>query len=404
MRQTGNNLVAQIRLLIITAILFGACTAAPTETPAPTPDSKEFVFGLVLVGSRNDRGWSEAHYTGGLYVEANLPDSRMIFLDSLNPSDRPETTLEQAVDDMVAERARLIFITSDDFAADTSLVATKYPEIIFIHISGDHVLAGTAPPNLSNYMGQMEFGKMIAGCAAALTTETGVIGYLGPLINHETRRLVNAAYLGARYCYEHYGDQNPEDLRFLVEWIGFWFHIPEVTADPTEVANDMFDQGVDVLLSGIDTTEGLVVTTDRAVAGERVWAVHYDYEDACNEAAEVCLGVPYFNWGPGYLELARQVLEGRWIQQWQWAEPDWKDLNNHDTSAIGFLKGPALTVGQAAQLDRFIADLADGSINLFKGPLNFQDGLLFLTEGETASDTQIWYMPQLLTGMEGLSE
>jgi len=32
----------------------------------------------------------------------------------------------------------------------------------------------------------MEDMKAIAGCAAALTTQTGSIGYLGPLINFET--------------------------------------------------------------------------------------------------------------------------------------------------------------------------------------------------------------------------
>ena len=55
-------------------------------------------------------------------------------------------------------------------------------------------------PNLSNIMGKMEYGKMIAGGAAALTTQTGKIGYLGPLINDETRRLAASVYLGARYC------------------------------------------------------------------------------------------------------------------------------------------------------------------------------------------------------------
>ena len=50
-------------------------------------------------------------------------------------------------------------------------------------------------------MGRMEYGKMMAGCAAALTTKTGKIGYLGPLINDETRRLAASAYLGAKYCW-----------------------------------------------------------------------------------------------------------------------------------------------------------------------------------------------------------
>ena len=44
-----------------------------------------------------------------------------------------------------------------------------------------------------------------------------------------------------------------------------------------------------------------------------------------------------------------------------------------------------------------------GGLNLWVGPLNFQDGSSFLKEGETANDQQIWYLPKLLEGMEGQS-
>ncbi len=396
-----DRLLAVLGILAVVVLTLGACTASPAETPSPMD---EFVFGVIMVGPHDDHGWSEAHYAAGCYLEDNVPDARMIYLDSLNPDERPETTLEEAVDDMVAQGARLVFLTSDDFAADTYVVAQEYPDIVFIQISGDHVLTGEAPPNVGNCMGRMEYGKMIAGCAAALATDSGVVAHLGPLINDETRRLANATYLGARYCYEHYRDRDPDELRFHVEWIGFWFYIPGVTADPTAVANGLFDQGVDVVLSGIDTTEALVVAGERAAAGERVWAVAYDYEGACTEAPQVCLGVPYFNWGPGYLRLAQEVIAGNWTQRWEWAGPDWNDINNRDTSAVGFLNGPALTADQAAQLDEFIAGLADGSIVLFAGPLSFQDGSVYLAEGEVATDEQIWYMPQLLAGMEGLSD
>jgi simple sugar transport system substrate-binding protein len=55
-------------------------------------------------------------------------------------------------------------------------------------------------------------------------------------------------------------------------------------------------------------------------------------------------------------------------------------------------------------LDKFIQGLASGEINLFKGPLEYQDGTMFLKAGETASDEQIWYQQQLLKGMEGQSK
>jgi simple sugar transport system substrate-binding protein len=378
--------------------------AAGKAAIAPEEPGEEFVFGLVMVGPFNDHGWSEAHYNGGLYIEQNLPGGRMIWIDKLNPADRPETTLEQVVDDMVAQGAQMIFTTSDDFQTDTDTVAAKYPDIPFVMISGDHALTGEAPPNVANLMGRMEFGKMIAGCAAALKTETGTMGYLGPLINDETRRLANSAYLGARYCYENYKGGNPDDIAFIVQWIGFWFNIPGVTLDPTEVANDIFNAGADVILSGIDTTEAIVVAGQRAAQGETVWAIPYDFEGACEEAPEICLGVPYFNWGPGYLEYASEAQAGTFSQDWIWSGPDWSNINAVDTTAVGFIKGEGLSSDESAQLDEFIAGLANGSTNLYTGPLNYQDGSAYLASGEVASDEQVWHTKQLLEGMTGPSE
>jgi simple sugar transport system substrate-binding protein len=378
--------------------------------PAPAPGDSEgaapagpLTFGMVLVGPRNDRGWSQAHYEGGQFVEANLPGSTMIAFESLNPGDKPEATLEGVVDDMVADGATLIFTTSDEFEEDTLGVAQKYPDVTFINISGDDAWIGEAPPNLGNLMGRMEDMKAIAGCAAALATETGQIGYLGPLINFETRRLTAAAYEGARYCYENYRGMDPDDLEFTVTWIGFWFNIPGVTLDPTEVVTNFIDTGMDVVLSGIDTTEAIDIAGQRAARGDTVWAIPYDYEGACDAAPDICLGVPFFHWGPSYLETAQAVENGTWEQSWQWLSPNWDNLLDVDTSHVGWIDGDGLTDEWKAQLDEFIAGLASGDINVWTGPIFLQDSTEYVAEGEVATDEQIWYLPQLLQGMTGPS-
>ena len=253
-------------------------------------------------------------------------------------------------------------------------------------------------------MGQMEDLKSVAGCAAALATETGQLGYLGPLINFETRRYTAAAYLGAKYCYENYRGMAPDDLQFTVTWIGFWFNIPGVTLDPTEVTNNFLDTGVDVVLSGIDTTEGIDVTGQRASEGEAVWAVPYDFEGACDNAPEICLGVPYFNWGPSYLTAASSVMDGTYEQAWVIAPPNWDDLTDNDKTGVGWVMGTGLTSEMEATLTEFINGLASGDINLWEGPINLQDGTEFVGAGATATYEEIWYLPQLLEGMEGPSE
>lgn len=378
----------------------------------PVVAQDEFVFGVVLVGPEDDHGWSQAHYEAGLYVEEMIPGTRMIFFPSLNPADAPETTLHDVVQNMVDEGAQMIFTTSDAFEEDTDAVAEAFPDTPIINISGDNVLTGEAPPNVGNLMGQMEWGKLIAGCAAGLTTETGSIGYLGPLINAETRRLAASAYLGARYCYEAYRDGSAEDLTFTVTWIGFWFNIPGVTLDPSEETNTFFDSGADVVISGIDTPNAIEVASQRAASGENVYAVPYDYLGACDFGPDVCLGVPYFNWGPGYVELVEQVRNNEWSAAWDWVGPNWDDINDMSSSAVGFVVGEGLSEENRFYLDQFIADLAAYATNpfvpqsfaLWQGPLALQDGTVLAEEGQLVDMLDVWYLPQLLEGMVGASE
>ena len=410
---------ASVLFILVTLVLGGIAAAAPAVA------QDEVIFGVILVGPKDDRGWSQAHHEAGVYVEEHLPGAKMIALESLNSAARPETTLDQVVEEMVNQGAQIIFTTSADFEVDTSVVAEFYPDVKFINISGDDALWGIAPDNVGNIMGQMEYGKMIAGCAAALKTETGKIGYVGPLIDPETIRLTSSVYLGAQHCYETYRGMAAADIQFSVTWIGFWFNIPGVTLDPTEVSNAAFDDGVDVLISGIDTTEAIVVAGQRAAEGEAVWAIPYDYEGSCDEAPGICLGVPYFNWGPSYLGAIQAVQDGTWEAGWEWNSPDWADINNPDTSAVGYFYGDGLTDDDKANLDEFIAGLAagamgeEGGLNLFVGPLNLQDGAVLLEDGVVATAKQIWYMasnaeeamspdeinaPQLLEGIAGASE
>ena len=390
-------------LSIVSGILLAVSVALLSPVSAMATD-KQFVFGMLLVGPYNDHGWSQAHYDAGHYMEEKVPGAKMIYIDKVNPADRPGITIPQLVDDLVEKGAQLIIANSDDMKDGIREAALLHPKTYFIHVSGDDVLTGKAPKNLSNIMGRMEYGKMMAGFAAALTTRTGKIGYLGPLVNEETRRLVASCYLGARYAWEKVLKKDPKDLSFQVTWIGFWFNIPGVTSDPTQVAQNFVNTGYDVIISGIDTTESLVVARQKSQEGKKIWAIPYDYKGACSGAGEVCLGVPYFNWGPAYVSFVKAIMDGKWKQEWLWLGPDWKDINDPDTSMVGFLPGPALPQSVETSLDSFIKDLATGKVQLFKGPLDYQDGTPFLKAGEVASDQQVWYMKQLLKGMIGQSK
>ena len=395
----------------------------------------EVVFGVVLVGPNDDRGWSTSHSEAGDYVVANMPGAVKLEFESLNPADSPEATLMDVVELMVDDGASVIFTTSDSFEEDTNVVAAAFPDVTFINITGSnaiqasdvvmgehaimHELPELPPANVGNFNVYMEMPRMIAGCAAALTSENGQIGYLGALINPETRRLAASSYLGARYCADHYRDDlTADDISFEVTWIGFWFHIPGVTLDPTEVAQGFLDGGADVIISGIDTTEAITVSGQYMAEGDPSYGVPYGNVNGCSEAPEACLGAAYYNWGPAYLDVVQRVVDGSWSQEWRWLEPKWDEINDDgiytdaDYSVGGYVFGDALSMETVETLKAFAQEIHDfqtdemhaGEMFLWSGPLNLQDGGELAGDMESVSLLDIWFLPQLLEGMIGASE
>ena len=90
---------------------------------------------------------------------------------------------------LVSQGAKLVIFNSDDMKDEALKFAKAHPDIYVIGSSDDWTWKDGKnyqdSPNQFDIMGRMEYMKMIAGCAAALTTKTGKVGYLGPLINDE---------------------------------------------------------------------------------------------------------------------------------------------------------------------------------------------------------------------------
>ena len=84
---SGRKLRRWATLFLAFALIGAACggdddgddasaTTAATDAPQETTAAPEepLVFGMILVGPRDDRGWSQAHFEAGEYVEEKLRD------------------------------------------------------------------------------------------------------------------------------------------------------------------------------------------------------------------------------------------------------------------------------------------------------------------------------------------
>jgi simple sugar transport system substrate-binding protein len=88
-RKMRKNFARLAIFAVILMLVLSACGGAPAANQAPAAPATQapatdesatqapagpFVFGMLLVGAKNDQGWNQAHYDAGLYVEKNLPN------------------------------------------------------------------------------------------------------------------------------------------------------------------------------------------------------------------------------------------------------------------------------------------------------------------------------------------
>ncbi len=398
-----------MRTIWIVFLLLSVGVPALAQDSTEQAAASDFVFGMVLVGPKDDGGWSQGHYEGGLFLE-EMFGARMLLQESFATADVP---MAQVIDRMANQGARVIFMTSVDFEQATNTAAQQHPDVVFIQVAGDDVLTNVAPANVGNIMGQMEYAKFVMGCAAALVTSTGNIGYLGPLIDHETRRLAASAYLGARHCWQTYRFSNPAELRFRVEWVGYWFFIPEQTNNPRRQVFSMYNDDIDVVIAGIDTPTPIEVAAEFNQRGERVYATAYDSIVPCEQNPDVCIGAAFYNWGIPYAQTVQSILDGEWQAAWDWVPPNWDGFNQFEETPVGYTTGGAFPVGRLGNLQDFVLDIENYASNqfvpvsfpLWQGPLRYNDenSTLLVEQDELVNVLDVWYLPRLLEGMDGES-
>jgi simple sugar transport system substrate-binding protein len=103
------------------------------------------------------------------------------------------------------------------------------------------------------------------------------------------------------------------------------------------------------------------------------------------------------NWGPYYIARTQAVMDGTWASTSTW------DGIGAGMVGIGEITS-AVPAGVKASAEALRDSLADGSYHAFTGPLNKQDGSVWLKAGETAADygdESLVSMGFYLEGLEG---
>jgi basic membrane protein A len=322
--------------LLVLLLVLSACGAEEPEVVGgfeiPAIEDGKFNVAMVLIGPHDDGGWSQAHYEGLEYVEANLDNVHIAYIENV-----PEgADSEQVFRSLSRKGFDVIYGTSFGYMDAMEILAEEFPDITYIHISGYK----SNMANFGNLFGAMEdmkyLGGMLAGSRAKADGNPKV-GYMATFPIPEEIRLGNAIALGVR--------ETCPECTVDVRWINTW-HDPVIEK---EAAASLFDAGSQVVFTGADTPAVADVAQEKGK-----WGVTYDWYGSCK--VDACLTAPYWVWGPVYAEISEGVRDGTYEAGWHYFDADTGAMGLY-----GFMEGESPQPG--------IADLPVEDVQLVKDTL-----------------------------------
>jgi simple sugar transport system substrate-binding protein len=355
--------------MTLKSTLLGAAAALLTLTGAAVAQDKTKV-GFIMVGPVNDGGWNTQHNEGRLAVEAHFGDAvETVFQESVPEGADAERVMTQ----MALSGADIIFATSFGYMDPVNTIAARFPDVKFEHATGYKRLH----PNVSSYNARFYEGRAVLGHIAGSMTQTNKIGYIASFPIPEVIQGINSAFLHAQKV-------NP-DVEISVVWAYTWYD----PAKEADAAKALLEQGVDIIMQHTDSTAPLA----EMAKTEGVYGFGQANDMAAYKPAPRIASI-IDEWSPYYIKRVQAVMDGTWEQVNSWGGMAEGEV------VIGEITAP-VPAEVKAEAEAMIAAIAAGEYHPFTGPINKQDGSVFLAEGEVATDEQLVTMNFYLEGMVG---
>ena len=390
---SNKRLWSLLALLLVLVMLVAACAPAATPAPAadqsasaqdtpaeeapaqaladtstdagtyqiPTTEEGKYNVAFVYVGPHDDGGWTQAHDQAREFVENNVADVHTAYVENVAEG----ADAEQVIRSLARKGFDVIFTTSFGFMDASEIVASEFPDVDIIHISGFKANG----ENFGNLMGSMENMKYVAGMVAGARAKADgnpKLGYIATFPIPEELRLGNAFGLGV--------EETCPECTIDVRWIFTW-HDPVLEK---EAASSLFDSGAQVVMTGADTP------APAEAAPDGKWGITYDYQYNCTNPQ--CLTSMYWNWGPVYANIVDQSRNGEYVGGWEYFDSDTGGMG-----LFGFGEDEELMPGVASIPEEDLAMIKEtymkflsGELNrfdVFSGPITDNQGNLVVPEG-----------------------
>ena len=352
-------------LLASSALAFGLAATMGTSALA----QEALKVGYIYIGPPGDFGWTYAHDQARLAAQERFGDTvETSFVENVPEGPDAERIMTQ----MALSGTDMIFATSFGYGPSINAVAQRFPNLAFEHATGYLQEA----PNVSLYNARFYEGRAVIGTIAGRMTESNVVGYIASFPIPEVIRGINSAYIHARRV-------NP-DVDFRVVWVYSWFD----PAQEAAAAEALIEQGADIIMQHTDSTAPLTVAQQ---AGAMAFG---QASDMGQFAPEAHLTAIIDNWAPYYIDRIQARLDGTWE-----AGNSWNGIAQDEVTFAPF--NDAIPAEVQAEATALIESIRTGEYHPFTGPLNRQDGSVWLADGEVASDGDIGGMNFYVEGLAG---
>lgn len=332
------------RLLLATA----AALAVPARG-ASGPLGVAFVY----PGPVGEAGWVFAHDAARQAVERRFGARVAV---TAVPDVNEGADAERVLRDLARQGNGLIFATSFGYMDAVLRVAAEFPAVRFEHATGYRTSA-----NVRTYDTRSYEAAYLAGLVAGGTSRSGRLGVVGALPIPAVLNGINAFTLGARA-------QNPA-VRTRVVWTSAWFDPPR----EAEAALSLVNEGADVLMQTTDSPAALQATER---AGGRGFGLS---SDMGRFAPRGHLGSIVNIWAPYCTQAVNDLLEDRWVPG-----DAWWGLKEGAVDLVGVPDDVPDAVRDKVQRTR--EALREGSLTLWGGPLQDNEGRPLLAPGQVADD------------------
>jgi basic membrane protein A len=193
------------RRRVVTTAAVGTAGLALVGPAARPAQAAPLTVGVLIPGSRSDRGWMESGYEGMRRAEAAHGDKiKVTFIENVGFGEMEQVLVT------LASRNQLVIGVGGQTQASVMKVGRRFPRVSFAVIGGARDPEMLA--NMSMYDVRQAEIAFVAGAAAALLSKTGAVSYVGGL---EIPAIVNAGKEfgnGARHA--------RPDIKYLESYTG----------------------------------------------------------------------------------------------------------------------------------------------------------------------------------------